>query len=460
MSTLSRLRPLAVLLAAAFLLAACEAFVGSPAPSPKNTARGGGASPAPAPSRGQDAAGARAPRTGAPDDASAAQRLASRRMAAFQSRRLGGVVTVTGGPEFHGAKFEPPVGRVLHGMGQWDDGNREYEAMLGDPALLPASDLRFLPIGDWPRDWQQRLQGLAVRTRDAIARTPGLIPHVDISLFGLADDRRTEVPIDAEVAASERYDERIRAIARLLRDAGGPVFMRIGAEFSGSLHDYSPFSYPAAFRRVVELVRGEGASNVAFVWCYEPGSPGDFDVVDPALGPRWYPGDDVVDWFAIDLFDPSQYTGPRQADGEETPAGRTARFLEMAIAHGRPVLIAECSAAATQLSLDAADGRADWVDWFEPFFEFLAANPNIKGFHYINCDWSTKGRWADQGWGEARVNLSPHIAQRWIAEIRKPKYLHRPDVALLHGYAEARAVGAPGGPAVPEGGAAGGRGGR
>ena len=51
-----------------------------------------------------------------------------------------------------GAKFEPPAGRVVHGMGQWVNGNPQYVAMLS-PTNQPASELMFITLGDTPRPW-------------------------------------------------------------------------------------------------------------------------------------------------------------------------------------------------------------------------------------------------------------------------------------------------------------------
>ncbi len=44
-----------------------------------------------------------------------------------------------------GAKFEPPMGRVVHAVGQWKLYNEKYFAMLGS-ALQPVSELIFIPI--------------------------------------------------------------------------------------------------------------------------------------------------------------------------------------------------------------------------------------------------------------------------------------------------------------------------
>ena len=66
-----------------------------------------------------------------------------------------------------GAYLEPPAGRVLHGMGQWAEGNDNFLAALdqaGASDILPASELDFLALGvdDEPgtRGWSWGLNSL------------------------------------------------------------------------------------------------------------------------------------------------------------------------------------------------------------------------------------------------------------------------------------------------------------
>lgn len=52
-----------------------------------------------------------------------------------------------------GAKFEPPMGRVVHGMGQWGAYNPKYQALL-QAGQQPAAELQFIAIGDTVRPWR------------------------------------------------------------------------------------------------------------------------------------------------------------------------------------------------------------------------------------------------------------------------------------------------------------------
>jgi len=334
------------------------------------------------------------------------------------------------GEYLHGAKFEPPFGRVLHGMGNWKAGNESYLAALDDSSLQPATALLFLPIGDWPRGWDKRVNATREGMADLVSR--GCIPHLDLSLFGL-DAQDEQQGIDVELAHGDRYDGRVRDVARAVRSIEGPVLLRIGAEFNGPWNPYTPFEYPAAYRKVVTLFREEGVVNASYIWCYEPDSPDDFAEIDPERGPRWYPGDDVVDWFGLDVFDADDFSGPREQFGSLLPAGRSEAFLRMALEHGRPVIVAEASASFVEITPDPADGESDWNAWFGPFFAFLEANPNIQAFHYVNVDWSQAGHYGEIGWKDARIDVNPVITERFREELRKPRYLHASQAGLLNG---------------------------
>jgi beta-mannanase len=150
-------------------------------------------------------------------------------------------------------------------------------------------------------------------------------------------------------------------------------------------------------------------TNVAFVWCYEPSSPADFDVPD-----RWYPGDGYVDWFAIDVFKRAQFT-----------SANTLKFLAMADAHGKPVYVSECSA------MEADIGGAKWGDWFGPFFDFLKAHPQIEGFNYIATNWAAIPSYAKTGWHNADVTSNAELWGRYCAQISKPQYLHAGEIGEL-----------------------------
>lgn len=343
----------------------------------------------------------------------------------------------------HLALLEPPDGRVYHGTSPSTRDVDAYIAALGDPELYPAVEGMHSAVpGTRPQYLERTTREFLERVRAA-----GRIPHLSFSM-SIGDGQ----PVDDVIALSDTYDDLIWAVGRVIRDFGDPVFVRIGFEFNGSWNGYHPGIYPKAFRKFVDLLRAEGADNFATIWCYEPNGPGDFDAVGSDGQPLWYPGDDYVDWFGIDLFQHTQFvsnadsqsarlaTGSDRAQvrpggrtgsrASETPYDRTVRFLEMARQHGKPVYLSELAGVDAHLTPDSedpdfADGKADWALWFEPFFAFLAEHPEIKGFNYMSQDYRGT-RYEAIGWGNARIQTNSYVKEQWINALRDERFLHAP----------------------------------
>lgn len=346
-------------------------------------------------------------------------------------------IDTTAGPaptyEF-GAKFEPPVGRVVHGMGQWVNGNPQYLAMLPSSSQ-PASELVFITLGDTPRPWDPVEIGAKMESIHAAGR----IPSMDLALRGLqptpavlATMADKTYGIDSLVAYTSQYDARIQSFINVVRAYGKPVMLRLGGEFSGSWNGYHPYAYPVAFRKIVNMFRASGATNVAFVWCYEPAAANDFDAVDANGNAKWYPGDGYVDWFSIDLFAAHDVGGPAGGHGGSvTPFGRTIRFLDLAVAHRRPVVVAESSPSQFDLTT-ATDASKAWSEWFTPYFALIQSRSEIKWFHYINYDWTKASYYASSGWKNNDLTLSASVSVQYKSELGKAKYLHAGELHLLH----------------------------
>ena len=331
-----------------------------------------------------------------------------------------------------GAKLEPPLGRVVHGMGQWVNGNPQYMAML--PASnQPASELMFMTLGDTPRPWDPS----EIAARMTSINAAGRIPLMDLALRGLQPTPAVlktmadkTYGIDSLVAYTTQFDARIQSFIDVLKTNGEPVMLRIGGEFSGAWNGYHPYAYPVAFRKIVNMFRARGATNVAFIWCYEPAAADDFDTMDTAGNAKWYPGDDYVDWFSIDLFSAHDVGGVTTGHGALSAFGRTLRFLDMAVARRRPVVIAESSPSHFDLA-DPAQGAAAWSDWFTPLFSLISSRSEIKWFHYINYDWTKASYYAATGWQNNDITLNASLSSQYKFEIAKPKYLHAGELHLL-----------------------------
>lgn len=192
----------------------------------------------------------------------------------------------------------------------------------------------------------------------------------------------------AGIAAGE-WDTYITARANELRDYGKPVFIRMNWEMQGNWYAWSPFDlgmiprpgntpadYVAAWRRVVGIFR-QLAPNAAFVWC-----PHLWGVQQPAgstyVPTDFYPGDDVVDWVATNLY-VNAAAWDFILDGGGWGANQIAAF---ATTHGKPMQICEWA---------VEDGTADDATFVTRFADWVDAHPVVKLLQYFSFNHHADG---------------------------------------------------------------------
>ncbi|MCG8607138.1 carbohydrate binding domain-containing protein, partial [bacterium] len=121
----------------------------------------------------------------------------------------------------------------------------------------------------------------------------------------------------------------------------------------------------------------------------------------------YYPGDEYVDWWSINIFDVPQITN-----------NLTVAYLDSAESHLKPVLIGE----STPKYVGVLDGQTSWDTWFAPFLNLISSRPGIKMTGYINWNWAEFPQWSD--WGDARLEANAVVRQNFNAEMNEPTYLH------------------------------------
>jgi hypothetical protein len=142
----------------------------------------------------------------------------------------------------------------------------------------------------------------------------------------------------------------------------------------------------------------ECSPETAAVWDFTPDTPN----ADYA---SFYPGDDWVDWWAINLF-----------LEEDFDAASTRRFLRDALAHRFPVMIGE----STPRGHPVTEGERVVNGWYRPYFDLLRSTPQVKAFCYIDWDWRLYPQWAD--WGDARIEDDPAVLAYYRREAGQPLY--------------------------------------
>jgi hypothetical protein len=207
------------------------------------------------------------------------------------------------------------------------------------------------------------------------AAAAGAIPNVTWEPWLWNDNERIHLA-DINSGTWDRYISSWGAAAAAF---GKPIFVRWGHEFNGDWYPWAiakngqaPADYIKAYRRVHDLVVRSGAKNVVWVWCPNSGSVPS-EPWNEALAS--YPGDEYVDWIAIDGYD---------FESNASFSDIFAKTYSQVIAKiDKPIYIGEF-----------ATGRSgkDKADWLKDMSSSLEAQfKGIKGLVYFSIkkerDW-------------------------------------------------------------------------
>jgi Glycosyl hydrolase family 26 len=138
-----------------------------------------------------------------------------------------------------------------------------------------------------------------------------------------------DVPLSSIVDGGS--DSYLAAYARQVKNFGHPVIISFGPEMNGNWYSYGwthvpPQQFVEAWRRVVDVFRELGATNVIWLWTVNG--------IGPSTGPvaDFWPGAAYVDWIGIDSY---YYLASDTFDSVFTPT------LEAVRKFGKPILISE-----------------------------------------------------------------------------------------------------------------------
>lgn len=309
---------------------------------------------------------------------------------------------------YYGARLEPKRG-VIHGAGQDPGSYAEYSNLFPN-SLKPLMYMTYITITageDEMRKWQQRVQ-------KEIAGWPSqpTVLQIGLNMTAGKDDGTGS----AKWVAKGRYDAAINAFIEALKSFNVPAYVRIGYEFEGDWNNYTPEGFVSAFRVITDKIRAAELDEVATVWCAAGGSAG---FVSQSQLMSYYPGDEYVDWWGVDIFSP-----------EEIPHAWLGQFYEWADQHRKPVMIGE----ATPRYVGAFKNWQSWRRWYQPFFAMVREYPQIKAISYINWDWAhwskTLGfEWYD--WEDARIQKDELLTELYRTEMKNPIWIHANEKAAI-----------------------------
>jgi hypothetical protein len=285
-----------------------------------------------------------------------------------------------------GRRLEP-ADTVLHGAGQSPEAFEKYVELM--PATPPAVYMIYMGLQNYSEG------RLKERTEAYDSKDFAPIPQLGL---GMTVDGRPERHYEQMIASGE-LDASVDQFVEDLKAYGKPIYIRLGYEFNGPWNGYEPETYREAWKRIVGKVRAAGIENAAFIWCIS----GDGDFEGDLM--EYYPGDEWVDWWSVDLFATQHMHHPKLVE-----------FVEEAGRRKFPVMIGE----STARYIGTIHGEASWRLFYLPYFNFIRRYPHVKSFCYINWNWDDT-QW---DWGECRLEIAPEVADKYKAEMTEPFYQH------------------------------------
>jgi hypothetical protein len=159
---------------------------------------------------------------------------------------------------------------------------------------------------------------------------------------------------------------------KTIAQVGSPVLVRLLHEFNGDWYpwciarnDRNTDLYIEAYRRIVDILRNNGAHNVRFVWC-----PNSISTPQESWNyfPDAYPGDAYVDFIGLDVFNGAGQAGVpqwRSFRHEATDAAYLARTLYPE----KPLII--CETSSRERMKEEAGHFTQKSDWIRGMVEAL-----------------------------------------------------------------------------------------
>lgn len=287
--------------------------------------------------------------------------------------------------------FLEPNGKVINIAGQSNFSSFQNYWNVMSANTKPAAGMIYFSLNRATSDW---IYAPTIQALLNFYAPNNIVLQIGLSM---TQDGNPSAHYEQDVA-NGLYDSHIDMFLNGLAASDRPAYVRIGYEFNGSWNGYSPATYKAAYQRIVNKIRASGLP-IANVWNYAADTPSNY--MD------FYPGDNYVDWWGVNIFDAGTFGSLS-----------TAQFMNDADAHHKPVMLGE----ETPRYGGVLDGQSSWDGWFNSFFNFIHNYPGVKAFSYINRNWSGSPQWSN--WGDARLEMNSVVAGLWNQEMTRPEYLH------------------------------------
>jgi len=150
-------------------------------------------------------------------------------------------------------------------------------------------------------------------------------------------------------------------------------------------------SYIGAFRHAVQVFRQDKVVNFAAVWVASASAASDTHYL------KWYPGDDVVDWWGLDV-----------SDAKEFDSAVTKSLIDDATHHHKPVILTFAPNAKSE---------ADALKAYAACFAMVRSNSAIKALSL---------RKPQHHWPKVTAYLKQQLADPRFIDVNEAPSIFRP----------------------------------
>lgn len=316
----------------------------------------------------------------------------------------------------------PPARQLYHGVFPGGRTGEEDDLTAADVESYETAAGRRVAWVYFSHNWY-RGRAFPAATASWI-RGRGSVPFVRLMLRSSDQQNRGEPVYALSRINGGDFDADLRAWGSAARDFGTALIVEWGTEANGQWFSWNgiwnggsgegPRQFRDAYRRIVGLIRDQGARNVTWVFHVNG---------DDVPGEGWnrfehyYPGGDVVDWVGLSNYGaatPLDDEWPAFADGMDATVPR----LE-AMAPGKPVIVLEFGVTAG----NPGGSPSAWAD--DALRDLLGGRwPAVRGFSWWNETWQNdEDRSHDT---DMRVQTVPGLAEVFRRRLTESNLLDRP----------------------------------
>lgn len=255
-------------------------------------------------------------------------------------------------------------------------------------------------------------------------RTRGIMPGLTWDASKGSALTKNQSNFSWKAIASGKHDVYITRVARAAANYGHPFLLRTLHEMNGPWYPWgynaegqvntNPADFVTSWKHVVDIFRKEGATNVQFVWCLAAGIL-DSDLINQYgdILKNLYPGDDYVDWIALDGYSNLGATPDRSLQDVFLPS---YQFLKT-FTH-RPMIFYEVGALENP---EDPMAKANWITK-----GFLTAIPtvfsDVKAVNWFNGSSDKNPAKPDKPIVNWAVNTSRNSLNAWKQVVSSPLY--------------------------------------